>query len=242
MSIPRFHAPGARPPGRAALPEDAAHHAAHVLRLRSGDQVRVFDGDGHEFEARIQSLSGSRMVVDIGEAVDPRPESSLRLILALSPLKGDLMDLVIQKTTELGVSEIRPVLTERTDVEARPSAGGARDQRWRRIAATAAAQCGRAVVPPIHPALPLSGFVTLPLPERRVVLVESGPHPALKALEPADAVVAFVGPAGGLAPADIETLRRAGFISCSLGPRVLRSETAAIVAVSMLQAFLGDLG
>ena len=242
MSAPRFHVPEARSNSRVVLSDDAAHHAARVLRLRHGDEVHVFDGEGNEFAGRIESLSRDRVVVDLGDSVEARKESPLRLTLALAPLKGDRMDLVIQKATELGVHEIRPVLTERTDAEGRPSAAGARDIRWRRIASAAAEQCGRAVVPHVHAAVALETFLGLGLPERRILLLESAGHPPLRATEAASSVVALIGPAGGFAEGEIDKLQAAGFVARSLGPRVLRSETAAIAAVSTLQALFGDLG
>lgn len=241
MSVPRFHVPHSHAFEQVTLPEDAGHHAARVLRVRSGAPVRVFDGEGHEFEGTIASVSKKRVVVVLGGAVEPRRESPLRVTLALSPLKGDLMDLVVQKTTELGVGEIRPVLTQRTDAAGRPSLSGSRDERWRRIASSAAEQCGRAVVPIVHPTVPLPVFLDLDLPARRILLLETEGHPPLRATESASAIVAFVGPAGGFSDSEVDSLLARGFVARSLGPRILRSETAAIAAVSMLQAFFGDL-
>jgi 16S rRNA (uracil1498-N3)-methyltransferase len=242
MSLPRFHVPDARALSLVTLSPDATHHAARVLRLRHGAEVRVFDGEGREYAGRLDSVSRERVVVALGDEVEPRRESPLVLTLALAPLKGDRMDLVVQKATELGVHEIRPVLTARTDPEGRPSAAGARDIRWRRIASAAAEQCGRAVVPRVHGAVALDAFLADALPERRVLLLETPGHHALRETEAAAAIVALVGPPGGFTDAEIEAALASGFIARSLGPRVLRSETAAIAVVSMLQALFGDLG
>lgn len=242
MSAPRFHVPAAASLAQVELPDEAAHHAAHVLRLRVGSDVRVFDGAGHEFEARVESLGRNRVSVAVGAAVSPRPESPLNLILALAPLKGDRMDFVIQKATELGVTALMPVITARTDAAGRPAASGARDERWRRIAAGAAEQCGRAVVPAISTFASLPGFLASPLPECRIVLLETAGHPALRSTAGAAAIVALVGPAGGLAPEEVTAITAAGFLPRSLGARVLRAETAAIAAVTLLQALHGDLG
>ena len=115
MSLPRFHVAGAGPGSRIALPEHAAHHAREVLRLRAGSPVRIFDGEGAEFEATLDSVTRQGVLARLGGPIPPRcPESPLRVVLALPPLKGDRMETVIQKATELGVAEIRPVVTART--------------------------------------------------------------------------------------------------------------------------------
>ena len=121
VSLHRFHAPGAAPGGRVALPSHTAHHARDVLRLRAGASVRVFDGEGNEFEATVDRVSSKGVQLSLGRAVEPRQEPSLRIILAHSALKGDRMELVIQKATELGVAELWPVVTARTDPAARPA-------------------------------------------------------------------------------------------------------------------------
>src|SRR2546425_10236260 len=147
MTPPRFHVPEPGPAGRVSLPEPAAHHAREVLRLRAGAAVRIFDGAGAEFEAELDSVTRRGVEARIGHSVAARPESPLRLVLALSPLKGDRMELVIQKATELGVAELWPVVTVRTDAAARPALEGSRQERWEEGASGAAEQCGRAVVP-----------------------------------------------------------------------------------------------
>ena len=118
MTLARFHLPAAAPGGRVTLPEWSAHHAREVLRLRAGDLIRVFDGRGAEFEATLDRVTRHEVHARIEAAVSPRPESPLRITLALSPLKGDRMELVVQKATELGVVAIRPVVTFRTDAAA----------------------------------------------------------------------------------------------------------------------------
>ncbi len=126
MTIPRFHVPEAAPGARVSLPEWSAHHAREVLRLRSGATVRVFDGAGHEFDATLDSVTRKGVDARLGGEVASRPESPLHLTLAVSPLKGDRMELVIQKATELGVDDIWPVVTVRTDAAARPALRGTR--------------------------------------------------------------------------------------------------------------------
>ena len=240
---PRFHVSGAAPGARLALPEHSAHHAREVLRLRSGASVRVFDGAGTEFEAQLEEVTRRTVFARLGAAVAPRPESPLRLVLAVSPLKGDRMELVVQKATELGVAGIWPVVTFRTDAAARPALQGSRGERWERVASSAAEQCGRAVVPEVAPTTTLEGLVARAFEGQRVVLLETPGHAPLAALEvdASRALLLLVGPAGGFEPSEAEALLASGFAAATLGPRILRAETAAVAAVAIAQAMWGDL-
>jgi 16S rRNA (uracil1498-N3)-methyltransferase len=244
MTLPRFHVPSAAPGAHVELPEHTAHHAREVLRLRAGAAVRVFDGAGAEFEAVLDEVSRRTVSARLRHPVAPRPESPLRLVLAVSPLKGDRMEVVVQKATELGVAEIWPVVTFRTDAAARPALHGSRGERWERVASGAAEQCGRAVVPHVPPTTTLEGLLARPFDGARVALLETSGHPALASL-PVDAsapLLLLVGPAGGFEAAEAEALDAAGFAAASLGPRILRAETAAVAAVVIAQATWGDLG
>jgi 16S rRNA (uracil1498-N3)-methyltransferase len=244
MNVPRFHVPEAAPGSRIALPEHAAHHAREVLRLRAGSEVRVFDGEGAEFEATLDSVTRQGVLARLGGPATPRcPESPLRIVLALPPLKGDRMETVIQKATELGVAEVRPVVTARTDAAGRPALQGTRQERWEKVASGAAEQCGRAVVPVIHPTTTLEALLKLELEGRRILFLETPGQPPLEREEPPPAsAVALVGPAGGWEPSETARILAAGFRAAGLGPRVLRAETAAIAAVTVLQLVWGDLG
>lgn len=242
MSLPRFHVPAAAPGARVHLPEHAAHHAREVLRLRSGDAVHVFDGAGHEWAAVLDAVTRREVTAHLGEAVAPSTESPLRLVLALSPLKGDRMDLVVQKATELGVSEIWPVVTSRTDAAARPALQGSRQERWERVASGAAEQCGRAVVPAIAPTVILEKLLQTPFDGARALLLEIGTPPPLASLPRPDSLLLLIGPAGGFEDWEAERLGAAGYAAIGLGPRILRAETAAIAAVTLAQGLWGDLG
>jgi 16S rRNA (uracil1498-N3)-methyltransferase len=244
VSVARFHVPDAAPGAHVALPEHSAHHAREVLRLRAGTTVHVFDGEGGEFEAVLDEVSRRTVSARLRHRVVPRPESPLRLVLAVSPLKGDRMELVVQKATELGVAEIWPVVTDRTDAAARPALNGSRDERWARVASGAAEQCGRAIVPHLAPTARLDGLLARPFDGSRVALLETAGHPPLPTLRaPAGgALLLLVGPAGGFERQESERLLSGGFASASLGPRILRAETAAVAAVAIAQATWGDLG
>lgn len=241
MSLPRFHLPGAAPGARLELPDHAAHHAREVLRLRPGEAVRVFDGRGTEFEAVIETLHRRQALLHLGHAVEARPEAPLRLVLAVSVLRGDRMEWIVQKATELGVASVRPVVTARTDAAARPALLGTRQERWDKVASGAAEQCGRAVVPEVAPTCRLSELMAEPFEGRRLIFCETGGAP-LRSLSPASAALVLVGPPGGWEAAEIEQAERAAFERLALGPRILRTETAAVAAVSALQALWGDLG
>ena len=244
MSVPRFHVPTAAPGARVELPEHTAHHAREVLRLRPGAAVRVFDGAGAEFEAVLDQVTRRAVSARVGHPTPAKPESPLPLVLAISPLKGDRMDLVVQKATELGVAEIWPVVTFRTDAAARPALRGSRGERWDKVASGAAEQCGRAVVPRVPPTTTLDGLLARPFDGARVALLETAGHPPLASarVEQGAPPLLLVGPEGGFEAAEAESLRLAGFVSASLGPRILRAETAAVAAVAIAQATWGDLG
>ncbi len=244
MSLPRFHVPAAAPGARVELPEHTAHHAREVLRLRAGAEVQVFDGSGAEFLAVLEEVSRRGVFARLGGRTTARPEPPLRLVLAVSPLKGDRMELVVQKATELGVSEIWPVVTFRTDAAARPALAGSRGERWDRVASGAAEQCGRAVVPRVAPTTTLGGLVARPFDGTRIALLETQGHPPLASHAAPEglALLLLVGPAGGFESAEMDLLRAAAFQPASLGPRILRAETAAVAAVAIAQSTWGDLG
>jgi len=239
--LPRFHLPAAAPGARLELPDHAAHHAREVLRLRPGAAVRVFDGRGAEFEAVVETLHRRQTLLHLGHAVDARPEAPLRLVLAVSVLRGDRMEWIIQKATELGVAEVRPVVTTRTDAAARPALTGARQERWDRVASGAAEQCGRAVVPNVAATCRLAELLVEVFDGRRLIFCESGGAP-LRSLPAAPAALVLVGPPGGWEPSEIDQATSAGFERLALGPRILRTETAAIAALTALQVLWGDLG
>jgi 16S rRNA (uracil1498-N3)-methyltransferase len=242
VSAHRFHVAEAAPGARVHLPEHSAHHARDVLRLRTGAAVRVFDGAGAEFEAVLESVSRQGVSAHVLGAAEARPESPLHVVLAVSPLRGDRMELVVQKATELGVAEIRPVVTARTDAAARPALKGTRQERWEKVASGAAEQSGRAVVPVVAPTSTFGALLDQAFDGLRILFLErSGPAP-LSTLPRPSRVLLLVGPAGGWEDSEVERAGAAGFVTAGLGPRILRAETAALAAVSAVQVLWGDLG
>jgi len=241
VSRPRFHVPEAAPGARIVLPDHTAHHAREVLRLRPGADVLVFDGRGAEFTATLDRVTRRAVSAQLGPPVDTRPESPLHLVLALAALRGDRMELVLQKATELGVTEIWPVVTARTDAAARPALKGTRDKRWDRVVSGAAEQCGRATVPHLEHTTTLDRLLEHPFDGTKAFLLEAGDRKTLGSLERPGSLLVLVGPPGGFERAEKERLLEAGCSPISLGPRILRSETAAIAVVALAQALWGDL-
>ena len=240
MSGRRVHLPPERiGPSRAELTDAARHYLSHVLRLGPGASVELFDGRGAAWDATIEpGLAGL--------ALGPRREiapggAALHLLVALA--KGEKLELVVQKATELGVARVAPFAAERSVVQLDAEKGEARAVRWRRIAEEAARQCGRADVPEVAaPTSLAAALAALPEGVRLLVLHGEGGAPlGALGLEGAAAVAAVVGPEGGLTEAELSACQAAGAVRARLGPRTLRAETAAMAVVALLQALVGDL-
>lgn len=224
--------------GRARLGPAERHYLGEVLRLAPGAEVEVFDGLGGRHRGRLEEGLETILLGPREEA--PLPPVEIALLFALA--KGEKVDLVVQKATELGAARILPFEAQRSVVRLGREKGEERARRWGRIAAEAARQCGRSDVPEVPAPAPLAEVLGRLPPATRLLLFHPGGG-VLPRLEPAAAaaLAAIVGPEGGLAPAELEVCERAGATAAGLGPRVLRAETAAIVAVALLQARYGDL-
>lgn len=235
---------------RVTLAADEARHLREVLRLKVGDEVYVFNGEGKEFQCRVEeSRRDSAQLEVIGEVDPARSESPLQLTLAVALLKGEKFDLVVQKATELGVSKVVPVVTKLADIRLRDESDGAkRVARWQRIVLEAAKQSGRAVVPSIATPVPFATLVhdTSAEPEsRRLMFSERNGHSLAEATElfPAKGfpLTALVGSEGGWTDEELAAAQEAGWKIITLGGRTLRAETAAIAVVVLLQHIAGDL-
>jgi 16S rRNA (uracil1498-N3)-methyltransferase len=219
-------------------------HLARVLRVERGDPVTLFDGAGREVEARVARVGRAETELALTEAPAAQPVASrAAVVLLVAVPRGGRMDLLVQKTSELGVSRIVPVFAARA--VARPEAG--RRIRWLKIAREAARQCGRADVPVVEAPMALAAALDLPdLPARRFALWEAERGRSLRASlaearDPEDTAL-LVGPEGGFARDEIDAVQAAGFVPVGLGPSILRVETAAIVAVGLVVAAHGELG
>ncbi|MDO5506567.1 MAG: 16S rRNA (uracil(1498)-N(3))-methyltransferase [Pseudoxanthomonas suwonensis] len=227
---------------RLALPTDAANHLLRVLRLRPGDACVLFNGDGRDYHATVLDGDRREANVAVGEAVDTDNESPLRLVLLQSIARGEKMDWILQKATELGVAGFLPVSSERSEVRLDPARADKRRAHWCNVVTAACEQSGRAVLPPVAALQPMAAaLAALPEAQHHLWLDPDAEDRIAGLTMPADAtVVLAVGPEGGWSPADREQLSRAGFTGVRLGPRVLRTETAGVAAIAALQSRFGD--
>lgn len=231
----RLYLPSLRPGDLHVHIAGAELRHVRTLRLAAGACVRVIDDAGGEHDVVLERVSGREAVGRIVASAHPVRESPLALVLAPALLKGPKMDLVVEKATELGVQRLAPVVT------ARVVGLGAHRERWQRIAVAAAKQSGRTRVPEIDAPAPLAVLVAAPWPGLRLVPWEAETAVRLDALPAqATAVVALVGPEGGLAADEVALARAHGFVALTLGPRILRAETAAIAIAVHCQRRWGD--
>lgn len=241
VRIPNLYIEQALTVGQAlSLPEAAHQHLVKVLRMEAGDAVRLFNGSGQFYLARLTETGKKTSTIAI-EAVEPAAtESPLHTHLGLVISRGDRMDYAIQKSTELGVSEITPLFSERCEVRLDQSRTNKRGAHWQEIAINAAEQCGRSSVPRIHPAQPLERWLAeQPTDNLRLVLHHRDTQ-TLASLPTPTHVTLLIGPEGGLCDAEIASACAQGFIPTTLGPRVLRTETAPVAALSIVQWLWGD--
>ncbi|TDK21695.1 16S rRNA (uracil(1498)-N(3))-methyltransferase [Luteimonas aestuarii] len=232
------------PGARVTLPEAAAGHLVRVLRLREGDPCVLFNGDGHDYDARLVEAGKRGVVAEIGTSRAVDNESPLRIVLLQGIARGEKMDLILQKATELGVARIVPVDAERTEVRLEGERLRKRVAHWHSVVASACEQCGRARLPGVDDPVAITNVATNAADASlRLTLDPLGTHrlPALSISAPATIAVA-IGPEGGWSPRDRAALEAAGFEGLRLGPRILRTETAGLSAIAALQAIHGDLG
>jgi 16S rRNA (uracil1498-N3)-methyltransferase len=225
---------------------DEVRHIRRVLRLKRGDEIVVFNGSGKEYGGTIVEEGPSSVVITIQNIFSSRPESHLEMTLAQSLLKGDKMDYLIQKATELGVKEIIPFLSSRSVPLLEKSKRFKRNVRWERIAVEASKQCGRGVVPRIEPLQAYSEMLRTASPgSLRLILWEKEGARLKEALEGSTGktkIFFIIGPEGGLSQEEVDQAKRNGFTPVTLGRRILRSETASLCLMSILQYEWGDMG
>jgi 16S rRNA (uracil1498-N3)-methyltransferase len=218
------------------LPEPLAHRLREVMRARSGDPLLLFDGHGREHRATLIAVHRHQAIAAVGEAVAALPESPLELTLAQGICRGEKMDLVIQKATELGVRRIVPLLTERVEVALQGERLQRRLAHWQQVAISAAEQSGRSCVPEV--AEPIDIGV---LPMAAALILDPSAVRRLSTLEPILSATLIVGPEGGISERELAQARGRGATPVGLGPRILRTETAGLAAIAALQARFGDL-
>jgi 16S rRNA (uracil1498-N3)-methyltransferase len=241
--IPRFYCPALdAATGTVTLPDAAAHHATRVLRLRSGDAITLFDGNGGEKKGVIES-TGRDVTVTIQSTGPGIAEPLLQITLVQALPSGDKMDWVVQKAVELGVTAIQPVMAKRSVVRLEGDRARKRVVHWQEVAISACEQCGRNTVPAVLPLMELNQYLVREHKddERRFLLDPVSGQRLRKMDRPSGPLSLLIGPEGGFDEAEIDLARSLGFSSLQLGPRVLRTETAGLAALAAMMALWGDL-
>jgi 16S rRNA (uracil1498-N3)-methyltransferase len=238
--VPRFYVDGPlRAGSTVTLSEDAAHHAVHVLRLREGEEITLFNGRGGEYAARIASMQRLKILVDILQHRAIEREAPLRVTLVQGVSAGERMDSTVRKAVELGVAEVQPVLATRSVARPKGERADSRRAHWQKVVIAACEQCGRNRIPEVHPLIAVSDY----RPKADAALILLSPQAKLRFSEAVKNTGVFVlaaGPEAGFTAEEEATLAGAGFVPASLGPRVLRTDTAAVAALAALSALRGD--
>jgi len=249
MRIPRVHVPfELAEHARFALPPEAARHLRQSLRARPGQPLVVFDGRGGEYEAKVEALDARAVRVATGAFRPVDREPPVRVRLAQGIARGERMDFAVQKAVELGVAELTPLFTERTVVRLAGARAERRREHWQAVAVQACQQCGRNRIPEVRAPLALERWLERVSENGHVrgalgLALDPGAGRGLAELgEGVREVALLIGPEGGLSDAELARTRGAGFVPLRLGPRTLRTETAAIAALAAIQTRWGDLG
>src|SRR5215213_7087465 len=238
--MPRFYIDAVLRAGTSTLlPEDSAHHAVHVLRVRTGDDVTLFNGRGGEFAGRIASIERLKVLCDLLQHRAIERESPLRMVLVQGVSSGERMDFTVRKSVELGVAEIHPVLASSSVARPKGERAAARQAHWQKVAISACEQCGRNRIPTLHPLTEAAQWregtgtkiLLSPMAELRF-------SQACKAGGEEFTIAA--GPEAGFSAEEERAFLDAGFVPASIGPRVLRTETAGLAALAALSALRGD--
>lgn len=241
MREPRiYHPEPLQPFAEVALSEDAANHVGRVLRLREGALLQLFCGDNHVYPATIVSASKKHVSVKLDDAIEQNQESTLEVHLAQGISRGERMDFVLQKSVELGVKSITPLFTERCTVKLNAERLEKKQEQWQRIVISACEQSGRNYVPRVHTPSTLEDWLSQPPQGTRVILEPTANH-SIGALPATQQVELLIGPEGGFSSGEIERCVQQGCQGVRLGPRILRTETAALAALTALQCHFGDL-
>lgn len=245
MRIPRLYLPLPLPVGSdVTLPENTRHHVCRVLRLPTGAELMLFNGDGSEFQGRLATVTRQQATVTVTACLPRDVETPLPIRLAQGVSRGERMDYTLQKAVELGVAAIQPVVTERSVAALTGERWPRRRQHWQGIVIAACEQCERNRLPDLLEPLPLADWLatTGALPDLKLLLDPSATAGLGDLSPPSGGVTLLIGPEGGLSDREIELARSAGFVGVRLGPRILRTETAGVAALAALQVLWGDLG
>lgn len=241
MRIPRIYIDQTlASPGTAELTESVSHYLCNVLRLHPDDKIIAFNGNGSEYIALIREVTSKRAVISIESSQEPQRESALHIELGQGISRGERMDFVFQKAVELGVHALTPVWTKRCQVHLKKDRLEKRMSHWRGVIHSACEQSGRVAIPTLHSASRLDHWLKNDRNQIGIVL-DPGASLSINQVTRAQNVRILIGPEGGLGPDEMSCALRSGFTPVRLGPRVLRTETAAIAALTALQTLWGDL-
>ena len=242
MRVPRLYIPQELATGRTlTVTGQPAHHVTHVLRLRAGAPLRVFDGNGNEFNAVFQQGARSGITLEVGNATGTLPEPGLHIRLIQGIARNDRMDLILQKSVELGISVIQPAWMQRSQAHIRGERLQKRIRHWQGVISSACEQSGRATLPELLPPQTYAESVTGKADNSLRLMLQPDSKQTLAGLtKPAGDIVLLVGPEGGLEPAEQALASSNDFTGISLGPRILRTETAALAALAGMHTLWGD--
>lgn len=241
MRIPRiFTGQQLQANARIELESGPSQHISRALRMRAGDGLILFNGNGGAYPAEIAALDKKTVVVTTADIVEQELEAPLAIHLGIAISRGDRMDWVVQKATELGAYSLTPLFTERTEVKLAGERADKKIRHWQQVATSACEQCGRNRLPVINSLQPLHSWLMATEAERKFVLHHRSDTATTSSNKPTS-VALLVGPEGGLSAEEINVAEQAGYQSLRLGPRVLRTETAPLAAIAILQARWGDM-
>ncbi|WP_020558084.1 16S rRNA (uracil(1498)-N(3))-methyltransferase [Thiofilum flexile] len=242
MRIPRFYCPiPLQAPATLELPEATYHHAIQVLRLNVGEELILFNGQtAGEYLAVIESLSRRSATVRIQSYQAVERESPLPMVLALAIIKPDKMDFALQKAVELGVTAIQPLLTERSVIRVLKDKQDKKLQHWEGVLMAACEQSGRTTLPLLKPPLSLNDYLAQTTPYERLILSPTATN-TFSSHSKKSGVEVIIGPEGGFTEEEVALCTQTGVSAISLGPRILRAETACISALTLIQHYYGDL-
>lgn len=242
MRVPRIYTGSPLSEGATvALDDSAAQHVGRVLRMQPGQSLVLFNGDGNDYPATLNQVGKKQVDANIGTPAPNPVESPLRIVLGQTLSKGDRMDYAIQKSVEMGVTTIVPLVTERCEVRLKGDREDKRLRHWQSVAVSAAEQCGRATVPDIQPVMTLDDWFGFTEGCDVRLVLHHRTRQSLETLARPERVALMIGPEGGLSEAEIAAAESAGFLPTALGPRVLRTETAPVAALALCQWLWGDL-
>lgn len=242
MRISRFFCPDLTESDKPFFLPDAAHrHAVQVLRLKKGARISVFDGRGLEYEATLENVAKRESTVVLGEKIENQHESPLNITLLQGISRGERMDYALQKAVELGVNKIIPVITERCNVQLSNGRAEKRLAHWRGVMVSACEQSGRSVLPELSDVMSLDD-VMLNNKMSNCLVLDPLARQGFSSLEKVQDVALLIGPEGGLSEQEIERVTEQGYQAVNFGPRILRTETATVAAIAVMQTLWGDLG